>query len=99
MAFRKRRDALRSILSGASCVRPGSVYDATSIRIAEDLGFEAALTPTGGWCKPHWRDLVTTASRLTACSARKPARRSGAFNMKSVAKRQVASPPNRQPGW
>jgi carboxyvinyl-carboxyphosphonate phosphorylmutase len=31
---------LRSILSGSACVRPGSVYDAVSIRIAEDLGFE-----------------------------------------------------------
>jgi oxaloacetate decarboxylase len=43
MTFRKRRDALRSILSGSSCVRPGSVYDATSIRIAEDLGFEVGM--------------------------------------------------------
>jgi carboxyvinyl-carboxyphosphonate phosphorylmutase len=39
MAFRKRREALRSILTGSSCIRPGSVYDAISIRIAEDLGF------------------------------------------------------------
>src|SRR6266576_6253786 len=43
MAFRKRREALRSILSGSSCVRPGSVYDATSIRIAEDIGFEVGM--------------------------------------------------------
>jgi carboxyvinyl-carboxyphosphonate phosphorylmutase len=43
MAFRKRRQALRSILSGSSCIRPGSVYDATSIRIAEDLGFELGM--------------------------------------------------------
>jgi carboxyvinyl-carboxyphosphonate phosphorylmutase len=43
MAFRKRREALRSILSGSSCVRPGSVYDATSIRIAQDLGFELGM--------------------------------------------------------
>ena len=43
MAFRKRRSALRAILSGPSCVRPGSVYDATSIRIAEDLGFEVGM--------------------------------------------------------
>ena len=34
---------LRSILAGSSCVRPGSVYDATSIRIAEDLGFELGM--------------------------------------------------------
>jgi oxaloacetate decarboxylase len=43
MAFRKRRAALRAILSGSNCVRPGSVYDATSIRIAEDLGFEVGM--------------------------------------------------------
>jgi carboxyvinyl-carboxyphosphonate phosphorylmutase len=34
---------LRSILSGSTCVRPGSVYDAISIRIAEDLGFEVGM--------------------------------------------------------
>jgi carboxyvinyl-carboxyphosphonate phosphorylmutase len=43
MAFRKRREALRAILSGSSCVYPGSVYDATSIRIAEDLGFQVGM--------------------------------------------------------
>jgi len=43
MAFRQRREKLRSILNGSACVRPGSVYDATSIRIAEDLGFEVGM--------------------------------------------------------
>jgi carboxyvinyl-carboxyphosphonate phosphorylmutase len=43
MAFRKRRDNLRAILSGSACIRPGSVYDAISIRIAEDLGFEVGM--------------------------------------------------------
>jgi carboxyvinyl-carboxyphosphonate phosphorylmutase len=43
MAFRQRREVLRSILKGSICVRPGSVYDATSIRIAEDLGFEVGM--------------------------------------------------------
>lgn len=43
MAFRKRREALRSILSGSACIRPGSVYDAASIRIAQDLGFELGM--------------------------------------------------------
>ncbi|UFX42405.1 isocitrate lyase/PEP mutase family protein [Bradyrhizobium sp. 41S5] len=43
MAFRERREALRSILNGSTCIRPGSVYDATSIRIAEDLGFELGM--------------------------------------------------------
>jgi carboxyvinyl-carboxyphosphonate phosphorylmutase len=31
------------ILTGSTCVRPGSVYDAVSIRIAEDLGFELGM--------------------------------------------------------
>ena len=43
MAFRKRRDALRSILAGSACIRPGSVYDAISIRIAAELGFELGM--------------------------------------------------------
>ena len=43
MTFQKRREALRSILSGSTCIRPGSVYDATSIRIAADLGFELGM--------------------------------------------------------
>jgi len=43
MTFRKRREALRSILAGSTCVRPGSVYDAISIRIAEDIGFEVGM--------------------------------------------------------
>jgi len=43
MAFHKRRETLRSILSGSSCIRPGSVYDAISIRIAEDLGFKVGM--------------------------------------------------------
>ena len=43
MAFRKRREALRAILNGSACVHPGSVYDATSIRIAQDLGFPLGM--------------------------------------------------------
>src|SRR3954452_23524434 len=43
MAFRQRREKLRSILNGSTCIRPGSVYDATSIRIAEDIGFEVGM--------------------------------------------------------
>src|SRR3954452_8445374 len=43
MAFRSRREKLRSILSGGICVHPGSVYDAISIRIAEDLGFPLGM--------------------------------------------------------
>ena len=43
MAFRSRREKLRFVLSGETCVHPGSVYDAISIRIAEDLGFEVGM--------------------------------------------------------
>jgi oxaloacetate decarboxylase len=43
MTFQKRRETLRAILLGSACIRPGSVYDAISIRIAEDLGFELGM--------------------------------------------------------
>lgn len=43
MTFRSRREALRAILAGDRCVHPGSVYDAISIRIAEDLGFPLGM--------------------------------------------------------
>jgi carboxyvinyl-carboxyphosphonate phosphorylmutase len=43
MAWRTRREALRAILSGDRCVRPASVHDALSIRIAEDIGFEVGM--------------------------------------------------------
>ncbi len=43
MAFGQRREKLRAILSGSSCVHPGSVYDATSVRIAQDIGFEVGM--------------------------------------------------------
>lgn len=43
MTFSKRREAFRAILAGSRCVRPASVYDAISMRIAEDLGFEVGM--------------------------------------------------------
>jgi carboxyvinyl-carboxyphosphonate phosphorylmutase len=43
MTFRARREQLRAILAGDRCIRPGSVYDAISIRIAQDLGFELGM--------------------------------------------------------
>jgi oxaloacetate decarboxylase len=43
MTFRVRRDQLRAILEGSTCIHPGSVYDAISIRIAEDLGFAVGM--------------------------------------------------------
>src|SRR6059058_3945803 len=43
MSFVQRRAALRTILAGSACIRPGSVYDAISIRIAQDIGFEVGM--------------------------------------------------------
>jgi carboxyvinyl-carboxyphosphonate phosphorylmutase len=43
MAWRHRRGALRAVLSGSRCARPASVYDAISMRIADDLGFEVGM--------------------------------------------------------
>ena len=43
MNWAERRERFRAILSGNRCVHPGSVYDAISARIAEDLGFEVGM--------------------------------------------------------
>jgi carboxyvinyl-carboxyphosphonate phosphorylmutase len=43
MHWTDRRDRFRAVLAGARCVHPGSVYDAISARIAEDLGFEVGM--------------------------------------------------------
>ena len=43
MHWTSRRERFRAILSGESCIHPGSVYDAISARIAEDLGFEVGM--------------------------------------------------------
>jgi oxaloacetate decarboxylase len=43
MRYSERRKRLRALLSGTRCIYPGSVYDALSARIAEDLGFDAGM--------------------------------------------------------
>ncbi|MBV9858787.1 MAG: isocitrate lyase/PEP mutase family protein [Alphaproteobacteria bacterium] len=43
MNWTERRERFRKILEGPRCVHPGSVYDAISARIAEDLGFEVGM--------------------------------------------------------
>jgi carboxyvinyl-carboxyphosphonate phosphorylmutase len=43
MDWTERRTRFRALLSGNRCVHPGSVYDAISARIAEDLGFEVGI--------------------------------------------------------
>lgn len=43
MQWSRQRAALRAILTGGACIRPASVYDAVSARIAEDIGFELGM--------------------------------------------------------
>ena len=43
MQWMARRDRFRAILSGNDCVRPASVFDPLSARIAEHLGFVVGL--------------------------------------------------------
>ena len=43
MDWTDRRERLRSVIAGSRCIYPGSVYDAISARIADDLGFEAGM--------------------------------------------------------
>jgi carboxyvinyl-carboxyphosphonate phosphorylmutase len=43
MLSQEKREAFRAILSDRDVIRPGSVYDPISARIAEDVGFELGL--------------------------------------------------------
>ena len=43
MNCKSRRQQLRAIFNSSQCIRPGSVYDPISARVAEDLGFEAGM--------------------------------------------------------
>ena len=43
MVLQEKREAFRAILSGRDVIKPGSVYDPISARIAEDVGFELGL--------------------------------------------------------
>lgn len=43
MNWTDRRQRFRAVLNGNRCVHPGSVYDAISARIAEDIGFELGM--------------------------------------------------------
>jgi carboxyvinyl-carboxyphosphonate phosphorylmutase len=43
MDWTDRRERLRAVITGPRCIYPGSVYDAISARMAEDLGFEAGM--------------------------------------------------------
>jgi carboxyvinyl-carboxyphosphonate phosphorylmutase len=39
MHWTDRRERYRALINGNECLHPGSVFDAISARIAEDLGF------------------------------------------------------------
>jgi carboxyvinyl-carboxyphosphonate phosphorylmutase len=43
MDWSERRTRFRALFAGDRCYHPGSVYDAISARIAEDLGFEIGM--------------------------------------------------------
>jgi len=43
MNWTERRERFRALIAGNRCVHTGSVYDAVSARIAEDLGFEVGI--------------------------------------------------------
>src|SRR5450631_3605355 len=43
MNWTDRRERFRALLDGGQCFYPGSVYDALSARMAEDLGFEIGM--------------------------------------------------------
>ncbi len=43
MHWTDRRERYRAVLAGSACIHPGSVHDAISARIAEDLGFEVGM--------------------------------------------------------
>src|SRR6266508_2992767 len=43
MHWTDRRERYRAVIGGSECVYPGSVFDAISARIAEELGFEVGM--------------------------------------------------------
>ena len=43
MHWTDRRKRFRAVLAAGNCIHPASVHDAISVRIAEDLGFEAGM--------------------------------------------------------
>ncbi len=43
MHWTDRRERYRDVIAGNACIHPGSVYDAISARIAEELGFEVGM--------------------------------------------------------
>ncbi len=43
MHWTDRRERYRSVIAGSACIHPGSVYDAISARIAEEIGFEVGM--------------------------------------------------------
>ena len=43
MHWTDRRERYRTVIAGSACIHPGSVHDAISARIAEELGFEVGM--------------------------------------------------------
>src|ERR1700722_19522795 len=60
MHWTDRRERYRELLNGSECLHPGSVFDAISARIAEDLGFEVGMFAgsIGSFSVPGNPDLI-----------------------------------------
>ena len=43
MDLRDRRERFRAVLNGDKCIRPASVYDPLSARVAQDIGYEIGM--------------------------------------------------------
>ena len=43
MHWTDRRERYRAVIAGTECIHPGSVFDAISARIAEEIGFEVGM--------------------------------------------------------
>ena len=43
MHWTDRRERYRALINGDECLHPGSVFDAISARIAEELGYEVGM--------------------------------------------------------
>ena len=53
--------------------RPASIdYLAQIARAADELGFDAVLTPTGTWCEDAWLVTAALSQHTTGCASWSP---------------------------
>src|SRR5436309_2948986 len=75
MNWTERRERFRALMASNRCVHTGSVYDAISARIAEELGFEVgifsgSIGSMAGLCAPDL--VVMTVTEFAAPAIRIP---------------------------